>query len=143
MASQTTIDNQLKEASLLTDVAWSALVEREAGKWRVLAHYHLGKKTQPGLVKFLAKVEVDSWLCGALSGGQSRSVSLPQSSNLDVARLFAFPLIGVSRVVVAGADQLSNKSQRLWRLVVSGIKNDKSVSDASGGVISSLIVTRS
>ncbi len=142
MASQTTIDNQLKEASLLTEAAWAALVEREAGKWRVLAHYHLGKKTQPGLVKFLTKVEVDSWLCGALSGGQSRSVSLPQSSNLDVARLFAFPLLGVSRVVVAGADQLSNESQRLWRLVVSGIKNDESVSDASGAssVAASLLV---
>ncbi len=142
MASQTTLNNQLKEASLLTDVAWSALVEREAGKWRVLAHYHLGKKTQPGLVKFLTKVEVDSWLCGALSGGQSRSVSLPESSNLDVGRLFAFPLMGVSRVVVAGADQLSNESQRLWRLVVSGIKNEESVADASGAssVAASLLV---
>src|SRR5215211_4003371 len=122
MANQTTIDNQLKEASQLTDVAWSALVEREAGKWRVLTNYHLGKKLQPELVKFLSKAEVDSWLCGALSGGQSRSVSLPESSKLEAARLFAFPLAGISRVVVAGADQLSTESQRLWRLVVSGIR---------------------
>ena len=61
----------------MTDAAWSALVEREAGKWRVLAHYHLAKKIHPELVKFLGKTEVDLWLCGALSGGQSRSVSLP------------------------------------------------------------------
>src|SRR5215212_804954 len=140
MASQTRIDNQLKEASLLTDVAWSALVEREAGKWRVLAHYHLGKKTQPGLVKFLSKVEVDSWLCGALSGGQSRSVSLPETSNLEAARLFAFPVAGVSQVVVAGADQLSNESQRLWRLVVSGIKSEEPLlnGSAASSVASSL-----
>jgi hypothetical protein len=35
------MDSQLKEASQLTNVVWSALVEREAGKWRVLTNYHL------------------------------------------------------------------------------------------------------
>ena len=78
MRVQTTLETQLKEASQLTNAAWAALVEREAGKWRVLSHFHLGKKTQPALVKFLSKSEVDTWLCGALSGGQSRSVSLPE-----------------------------------------------------------------
>ena len=107
MPDHTTTENQLKEASQLTGVAWAALAEREAGKWRVLTNYHLAKKTQPALVKFLSKAEVDSWLCGALSGGQSRSVSLPESSSLDAGRLFAFPLQGVSRVVLAGADQLT------------------------------------
>src|SRR6266496_321516 len=142
MPGQITIDNQLKEASQLTDVAWSALVEREAGKWRVLTHYRLGKKIQPELVKFLSKAEVDSWLCGALSGGQSRSVSLPESSKLDVGRLFAFPLAGASRVVVAGADQLSNESQRLWRLVVSGMQAEAPTADtsASSSVAASLLV---
>jgi len=142
MPSPTTIDNQLKEASQLTEVAWSALVERGAAKWRVLAHYHLGKKLQPDLVKFLSKVEVDSWLCGALSGGQSRSVSLPEPSKLDAGRLFAFPLAGVSRVVVAGAGQLSSESQRLWRLVVSGMRSEESPPDvsASSSVAASLLV---
>lgn len=142
MVSQITVDNQLKEASQLTEVAWAALVEREAGKWRILANFHLGKKSQPDLVKFLSQVEVDSWLCGALSGGQSRSVSLPESSKLSVGRLFAFPLAGVSRVVVAGADQLSTESQRLWRLVVSGIRNEEPAADlsAASSVASSLLV---
>src|SRR5574341_331078 len=117
MPNQTTIENQLKEASQLTGVAWAALAEREAGKWRILSKYHLAKKTQPALVKFLSKAEVDSWLCGALSGGQSRSVSLPKSSGLEVDRLFAFPLQGVARVVLAGANQLSNDAQRIWRLM--------------------------
>ncbi len=142
MPGNITVDNQLKEASLLTNVAWSALVEREAGKWRVLTHYRLGKKIQPELVKFLSKIEVDSWLCGALSGGQSRSVSLPDSSKLEAGRLFAFPLAGVSRVLVAGADQLSNESQRLWRLVVSGMRNEEPTPDlsASSSVAVSLLV---
>ncbi len=125
MPAQSNLEYQLKEASQLTNVAWSALAEREMGKWRVVAHFRLGKKTQPALVKFLSKGEVDSWLCGALSGGQSRSVSIPKSTNLDAERLFAFPLQGVSRVALAGADQLSAEAQRLWRLVVSGMKEDQ------------------
>src|SRR5262245_58138962 len=142
MAGQITTDYQLREASQLTEVAWSALVEREAGKWRVIAHYRLAKKIHPELVNFLGKVEVDSWLCGALSGGQSRSVSLPQPSKLEGDRLYAFPLVGVSRVVVAGASQLSTESQRLWRLVVSGIGNGEPQQDTSpsSSVAASLLV---
>ncbi len=142
MSNHTSIETQLKEASQLTDVLWSALVERDAGKWHVIASYHLAKKSHPALVKFLGKAEVDSWLCGALSGGQSRSASLPDSSNLEVGRLFAFPLTGVSRAVLAGADQMSNESQRLWRLVVSGMQTEEMPSEqyASSSVAASLLV---
>src|SRR6266496_1327688 len=142
MSTHPTVEYQIKEASQLTSAAWAALVEREAGKWRVLAHYHLAKKTQPALVRFLSKAEVDAWLCGALSGGQSRSVSLPASSKLDVGRLFAFPLPGVSLVVLAGADQLTSESQRLWRLVVSGMQTEAATFDisASSSVAASLLV---
>lgn len=134
--------NQLKEASQLTGTRWATLVEREAGKWRVLADYHLPKKAQPLLVEFLSKAEVDSWLCGALNGGQSRSVSLPESSNLNVSRLFAFPLPGISRVVLAGAGQLTSEAQRLWRLVVSGMQVESAVPDTSpsASVAASLLV---
>jgi signal transduction histidine kinase len=142
MANRISIENQLKEASQLTITAWAALVEREAGKWRILANHHLPKKTQPALVKFLGRPEVDSWLCGALSGGQSRSVSLPEASDLGVDRLFAFPLPGVSRAVLAGAEQLTNESQRLWRLVVSGMQAETPAPDgsASSSVAASLLV---
>ncbi|MGH9425824.1 MAG: GAF domain-containing protein, partial [Terriglobia bacterium] len=123
-------------------MAWAALAEREAGKWRIITKYHLAKKTQPALVKFLSKTEVDSWLCGALSGGQSRSVSLPEASRLDTDRLFAFPLQGVSRVVLTGADQLSNDAQRIWRLVASMMEAEVATSDlsASSSVAASLLV---
>ena len=142
MPTQTSIENQLKEASQLTGALWAALVEREAGKWRVLANYHLAKKIYPLLVKFLSKAEVDSWLCGALSGGQSRSVSLPESSNLQTGRLFAFPLPGVSRVVLVGASQLAADAQRLWRLVVSGMHVETPSADISpsASVAASLLV---
>jgi signal transduction histidine kinase len=142
VSTHPTIENQLKEAIQLTNASWAALVEREAGKWRVLADYRLAKKTHPLLVKFLSKPEVDSWLSGALSGGQSRSVSLPESSNFQAGRLFAFPLSGSSRVVLAGADQLTPEAQRLWRLVVSGMQVETVSSDvsASSSVAASLLV---
>ena len=141
MPTHTSIEFQLKEASQLTSASWAALVEREAGKWRVLADFHLAKKTHPLLVKFLSKSEVDSWLSGALSGGQSRSVSLPESSNLEADRLFAFPLPGVPRVVLAGG-QLTADAQRLWRLVVSGMHVETPSSDgsATSSVAASLLV---
>ena len=142
MPNQTTIETQLKEASQLTNAVWAALVEREAGKWRIISHFHLAKKVQPALVKFLGKAEVDSWLCGALSGGQSRSVSVSNLTSLEAARLFAFPLTGASRVVLAGADQLTNESQRLWRLVVSGMRIEGAPADSSAlsSVAASLLI---
>src|SRR5688572_15802068 len=142
MPDYTTTENHLKETSQLTGVAWAALAEREAGKWRIITKHHLAKKTQPALVKFLSRTEVDSWLCGALSGGQSRSVSLPESSLLESGRLFAFPLRGVSRVVLTGADQLSNEAQRIWRLVTSMMQTEVPASDpsASSSVAASLLV---
>ncbi|HET9906740.1 MAG TPA: GAF domain-containing protein [Anaerolineales bacterium] len=142
MPHQMTIEAQLKEASQLTNATWAALVEREAGKWRIISHFHLAKKVQPALIKFLSKAEVDSWLCGALSGGQSRSVSVSNLSTLEAARLFAFPLPGVSRAVLAGADQLTNESQRLWRLVVAGMQTEDMPADASAlsSVAASLLI---
>src|SRR5512138_1887814 len=142
MPTHIALEDQLKEASQLTNTTWAALVEREAGKWRVLADHHLAKKTQPALIKFLSKPEVDSWLCGALSGGQSRSVSMPASSKLSAGRLFAFPLPGASQVVLASADQLTSDTQRLWRLVVSGMQTEIPTSDmsASSSVAASLLV---
>ena len=142
MPTLPTIENQLKEASQLTNTAWAALVEREAGKWRVLANFHLAKKTHPALLKFLSRTEVDSWLSGALSGGQSRSVSLPEASKLEAGRLFAFPLLGGSRVVLAGATQLTNESQRLWRLLISAMQVEVPRVDISpsSSVAASLLV---
>ncbi len=142
MTVQKNLEFQLKEAVQLTETAWSALVEREAGAWHLVSQHRLTKKNQPELLKFLSKAEVDAWLCGALSGGQSRSVSLPQTSNLEVTRLFAFPLKGISRVVLAGADQLTTESQRLWRLVASGMRHEENPADSSAvaSVAASLLV---
>ncbi|MBK9927038.1 MAG: GAF domain-containing protein [Anaerolineales bacterium] len=131
MATTTTSEYQLKEASQLTDAVWSVLVKREAGKWRVVAQYRLGKKLETALIKFLDKAEVDTWLCGALSGGQNRSVSLPAKSAMNAERLSAFPLQGASHVVLVGAGQLDATAQRIWRLAVSGMRADTPSLDSS------------
>jgi len=142
MSHQNNVDQLLKEASQLTGAAWSALVERETGKWRLIADHHLSKKSQPALIKFLNRAEVDSWLCGAVSGGQSRSVSLPDSSKIDADRLFAFPVKGASRVALVGADQMTGDAQRIWRLAVSGIHREEATADngAAASVAASLLV---
>src|SRR6185436_18276424 len=46
------------------------------------------------------------------------------------------------RVVVAGSDQLSGESQKLWRLAVSGMKDEKAVPDgsAASSVAASLLM---
>lgn len=141
MSDQSRIDYQLKEASQLTNTAWSALVERDAGKWRVVTWYRLTKKFQTSLIKFLGKSEVDSWLCGALSGGQSRSVSLPESSKMNADRLYAFPLKGLSRVVVVGAEQLDSKAGRIWRLAVSGMGDDVTLLHTDSSLASSVAIS--
>jgi signal transduction histidine kinase len=143
MPSQNNIEFQLKEASQIADeTSWSALVEREAGAWRILENHHLSKKNHSPLTDFLAKTEVDSWLCGAVSGRQSRSVSLPETSGFGSERLYAFPLAEATRVILVGADQLSSNSQRLWRLVATGMnKSDSSTdSSATASVAASLLV---
>jgi hypothetical protein len=132
MNDQTRIDYQLKEASQLTDAVWSALVERDAGKWQMVTNYRLNKKFQTELINFLSKAEVNSWLSGALSGGQSRSVSLPEASSMNVQRLYAYPLKGLSRAVLVGAEQMDAKASRIWKLAVSGMYNSAShTSDSS------------
>lgn len=143
MANMIVIDYQLKEASQLTDAAWAALVEREAGKWRVVTHYRLGKKFQTALVIFLETPEVNSWLSGAVSGGQSRNVSLPKANNMNAERLYAFPLKDESRAVVVGAAQFDTRAGRIWKLAVSGMHSGENVPESSSlasSVAASLLI---
>ena len=143
MANTTVTDYQLKEASQLTDAAWSALVMREAGKWRVITHYRLGKKFQSALEKFLATSEVNAWLSGAISGGQSRNVSLPDSNTMKAERLYAFPIKRESCAVIVGASQLSTDAGRIWKLAVSGmhdVQQSSGLSSLASSVAASLLI---
>jgi len=97
---------QLKEAAQLTGAGWAALSERVGGHWVMRAEYRLNKSARNQLVALLEKPSIDAWLCGALSGGHSRSSSLPDGGDLDAGKLMASLLSG--RSVAAAQSLLPN-----------------------------------
>jgi len=113
------IDTPLKEAVLLSAAVWAVLAERVGGAWLLRSVCHLNKSTQDELMTLLAKPSIDAWLCGALSGGHSRSSSIPEGSNFDVTRFFAFPIAGSSQAILVGADEQTADAQRIWKLTAS------------------------
>jgi signal transduction histidine kinase len=119
MQAESNVDAQLKEAAQLTGAAWAALAERVGGTWNINANYRLTKSAQAELNDVLSRPSVDAWLCGALSGGHTRSGSLPAESKLGVERFFAFPVAGTSQAILVGASQQPNDAQRIWRLTAS------------------------
>jgi signal transduction histidine kinase len=119
MQTDTNTETQLKDAVQLSGALWAVIAERVGGAWVLRAGYHLNKAGQSRLIDHLARASVDAWLCGALSGGNVRSGSLPTETKLDVNRFYAFPLAGTSRVILAGADELPADGQRLWKLAAS------------------------
>src|SRR5512133_2586564 len=119
MQNDTGIQSSLKEAALLSSAVWAVLAERVGGAWLLRATYHLTKSAQNELIAFMTRYSIDAWLCGALSGGHSRSTSLSETRDLEVKRIFAFPVDGSSQVVVVGADEQSPDAQRIWKLTTS------------------------
>ena len=107
MQNDTGIQSSLKEAVLLSSAAWAVLAERVGGTWVLHAAYHLAKSAQNELIGYMTRPSIDGWLCGALSGGHSRSSSLSETGTLEVKRIFAFPIDGSSKVVLVGADEQS------------------------------------
>ena len=113
------ITSQLKEANHITHAAWSVLAEREGGVWVMRAVHGLKKQKQTALGDYLSQTAVDAWLCGSLSGGHTRSGSLPKGINLGVERIFVFPVSGQSQIVLVGAKQQSAIAQRIWGFLTS------------------------
>ncbi len=119
MQTDTGIETPLKDAALLSSAVWAVLAERVGGAWLLRATYHLNKSAQNELMSLLTKPYIDTWLCGALSGGHSRSSAIPEASNLEAERFFAFPIAGSSQAILVGADEQSADAQRIWKLTAS------------------------
>lgn len=115
------IEFQLREACLASGAAWAVVAERETGKWQVRAGYRLSRRRQTSLQRFLDRATVDSWLCGALSGGHARSMSLKEVKG-ETLRLFVFPARGTSVVLLAAAPAMSTQAQRVWHIVAAGLQ---------------------
>jgi len=119
MPNETGIETQLKDAAQLSEAVWAVLAERVSGDWLLRSVYHLNRSEQNELVKVLARPSIDTWLCGALSGGYSRSSPIPEENNLKAKRFFAFPIYGTSQVILTGADVQTANAQRIWKLAAS------------------------
>ena len=119
MSTEGSLITQLKDAVQLSEAVWAVLAERVSGDWLLRSVYHLSRSAQNELMKVLARPSIDSWLCGALSGGYSRSCSTPEENNLKAKRFFAFPISGTSQVILVGADVQTANAQRVWKLTAS------------------------
>ena len=119
MQNETGIEIPLKDAVQLSSAVWAVLAERVGGAWLLRAVYHLNKSAQNELMSFMARPSIDTWLCGALSGGHTRSSSIPEGSDLEAERFFAFPIAGSSQAILVGADEQTPDAQRIWKLTAS------------------------
>jgi len=119
MQPEISIESQLKDAAQLAEAEWAVLAERVGGTWMIRSVYHLGKSAQNDLAAVMSTASIDAWLCGALSGGHTRSMVIPKDRKLDGARFYAFPLIGTSQVVLVGAQEQTTSAQKIWKLTAS------------------------
>ncbi|NOH03125.1 MAG: GAF domain-containing protein [Chloroflexi bacterium] len=119
MQTETGIESHLKDAAQLTNAAWAVLAERVGGVWLIHSVYRLNKAAQNELMGVMGMLAIDAWLCGSLSGGYSRSTTIPANKTLGTARFFAFPVGGTSQVVLVGADEQTPTAQRIWKLTAS------------------------
>lgn len=119
MQTETPIDTHLKEAVQLTGANWAVLAERVGGVWLVRASYHLNKTAQNELTGIMAGSSTDAWLCGALTGGHTRSAEMGDNRGLGTGRFFAYPILNSSKLILAGAEEQTPEAQRIWRLTAS------------------------
>ncbi|MBI5963987.1 MAG: GAF domain-containing protein [Chloroflexi bacterium] len=119
MPTDTGIETQLKDAVQLSEAVWAVLAERVSGDWLLRSVYRLTRSAQNELMTIMARPSIDTWLCGALSGGHSRSSSIPEETQLNATRFFAFPVPATSQVILVGADDQTPAAQRIWKLTAS------------------------
>ena len=110
--------SHLKDALGLTSDRWAAIVDREGGRWTLLASQRLTRPARAQLQQLLAIESVDDWLGSAVHSGNSRS-SMPLAAELGAARMGAYPIPRSTRVLLVGTDEQSSVDPRVWRLLAS------------------------
>lgn len=119
MTNSVSIETALKDACQITGALWAACVEKKSSGWFFEACYRLNKKRQGLVQDYFDLKAVDTWLCGAITGGRSRSRKLPVGPEFGVERLFTFPLRETQKIIIVGANEQSKKEQRVWRLLTN------------------------
>ncbi len=113
------LEKQLKETSQLTGARWAIWLEHNVD-WEILASYKIKAHSRAAVLEYIRKPNLIGWLNGALAGKHSRSLSILKATGLAGTKLYIFPDQMTQRVILVGADQLSNVAQRYWRVVAMG-----------------------
>jgi signal transduction histidine kinase len=113
------MDLQIKETSQLTGALWAAWLERSGG-WEILSSYKLNLQQRDNLLRYIEQGIVKGWFDGALTGKRGRSRSVAEEENLLCTKLYVFPDQMTQRVILVGANELSEPAQRFWRVVSAG-----------------------
>jgi signal transduction histidine kinase len=119
----------LKEACQATGSDWAAWIERESGQWQARVSYQLGKGRKEILGSFIVAPAVDTWLCGALSGGRVRSRAAPPG--MEKSRLFVYPIAGTFSALVVGATRLAERAQAVWKMAASFLAEKEGLADVT------------
>ena len=124
----------LKEMSQLTGASWAAWMEHNAD-WEIFASYKLNAKSRNAVLKYIQKAVVKGWLNGALIGKHNRSRSILQETGLQGPKIFIFPDQMTQRVILVGAEELSDVAQRFWRVVALGNSSHSLLDTATNPVL--------
>ena len=110
---------QLRETSQLTGACWAIWLEHSS-EWEILAVHKLNAQNRSAIMGYIHTQAVEGWLNGAMTGRRSRSRSVLQSIGLPGSKLYVFPDQMTQRVIIVGAEELSDVAQRFWRVVALG-----------------------
>ncbi|HCB01794.1 MAG TPA: hypothetical protein DEP19_05375, partial [Anaerolineae bacterium] len=112
MPNETDLEPKLKEAVQLTEAQWAVLAERVGGVWLIRSSHKLNKSAQNELMGILAMPSIHAWLSGAVTGGHTRSTTIPKSKKINDGRFYAFPVSDTSKVLLIGAEEQTTTAQR-------------------------------
>jgi hypothetical protein len=111
------LETHLKEACEITGATWAVFADCEKGCWFIEAAHSLPKSKQNVLMKYLSRDEMSKWLEDALQGEDIKFITLPENIRLDVPRLYAFPLMEQSQLLLVGANHQNAPERHTWKMV--------------------------
>ena len=109
----------LKEACQITGADWSALAERESGRWQLRAAHQVSRQVRDSLLEHLSRPGVDAWLCGALTAGRARSRPAAEVPGLEKSTLYVYPIANTFTVLLVGAKKMDARFQSVWKMAAS------------------------
>ena len=117
------LESHLKEACDITGAMWAVFTDCEKGGWFIEAAHGLQKSKQNVLTKYMGRDEITKWLEDALQGGDIKFFTLPENIRLDVLRLYAFPLMEQSQLLLVGANHQNATERHTWNMVAGIMKS--------------------